>query len=309
MEHKKLAVAICTDSRMLPAACCVLLWTWQHAHKNVTPFVVGVDLSASDLAAIRNFSLEKGCPIEHLAHVSLNAQNHDLQRFGQATIARLALDKVVPDSFDRVLFIDADVYIADNIMPLFQMNMSNQAMAAVTDISKHGPEYTKKRSKAIGMSGGADYFMAGMMLFDWPKTLSKHLLAKSRDVFAKGNNFKFPDMDALNIAVNGNFAKIPPRWNAEPFLWKIATPINIFHFSGREKPWNANAPFQYQKYRKAFRDTLAGTSWQNWVRCRSLFDLIAALNMSVKFHFKVKKKERRVVAFYSKFQLQDEQLS
>ena len=168
----------------------------------------------------------------------------------------MALDKVVPTAFERVLFIDADVYIADDLMPLFQMNMNGQSMAAVADISKHGPEHTRRRSISLGMPKGTDYFMAGMMLFDWPKTLATNLLGQSRDVFARGSNFKFPDMDALNIAVEGNFTKIPPRWNAEPFLWRIAMPIKIFHFSGSEKPWNANAPFQYQKYRQAFRNAL-----------------------------------------------------
>ena len=70
----------------------------------------------------------KGCPIQHLSHENLEADNHDLQRFGQATIARLALDKVVRTAFERVLFIDADVYIADDLMPLFQMNMNGQSM-------------------------------------------------------------------------------------------------------------------------------------------------------------------------------------
>ncbi len=191
-------------------------------------------------------------------------------------------------------------------MPLFQMNMNGQSMAAVADISKHGPEHTRRRSISLGMPKGTDYFMAGMMLFDWPKTLATNLLGRSRDVFARGSNFKFPDMDALNIAVEGNFTKIPPRWNAEPFLWRIAMPIKIFHFSGREKPWNANAPFQYQKYRQAFRNALVGTPWNGSVRQRSIFELMVALKMSIKFFFKVRKKEYRVAANYSKFQLQDE---
>ena len=62
MNTKRFAVAICTDERMLPAACCVLLWIWQHAHKDVTPFVVGVDLSNDDLVAIQKFSELKGVP-------------------------------------------------------------------------------------------------------------------------------------------------------------------------------------------------------------------------------------------------------
>ena len=72
-------------------------------------------------------------------------------------------------------------------------------------------------------------------------------------------------MDALNIAVEGNFTKIPPRWKAEPFLWRIAMPIKIFHFSGSEKPSNQTPLFNIKSIGKHL-NALVGTPWNGWVR-------------------------------------------
>jgi lipopolysaccharide biosynthesis glycosyltransferase len=299
VETKRYAVVVCADARMAAAACAVLLNVQQKSSENLALYFVGLALNDVEKGKVADFARIKKCPIQLVNFTLQDLDNHDVGRFGLAALSRLYIDQLLPKNHDRVLYLDVDVFVSSSIDTLFRSPLGTNQLGAVKDISKHGPDHVTKRSRELGLTEGRDYFMSGMLLFAWPPE-KLNGLANSRVALEKGKDFKFPDQDAINLGYDGEYSPINPAWNAEPFLWKMLKTVHIFHFSGRIKPWHAEAPLQYEQFRREYADALEGTPWRDWVKKRSLADWYRTIGATIVFAWKVNKKRRRVTKSYGR---------
>ena len=193
---------------------------------------------------------------------------------GHATVAtyfRLLLPELLPMSVKRVIFIDSDTIVLDNLNELWQLPLEGKALAAVPEhplaCRHHGYIY-------------GEYFNAGIMLVDLEKWRSSDMLNRGR-IFAREHpdRMRHWDQDVLNNVFDGDWLAIGDRWNACPHLFglthgydhtyllsqseqlAISDPA-IVHFAGPGpiKPWNARCQHPLkQKYLEA----KAQTPWAN----------------------------------------------
>jgi lipopolysaccharide biosynthesis glycosyltransferase len=173
---------------------------------------------------------------------------------GHATIAtyfRLLLPSLLPQSVERVLFIDSDTTVTASLTPLWNLDLQGKALAAVPEhrISclDHGYNYP-------------DYFNAGVMVADLTRWRESNLLERGRQyAIEHPDRLRHWDQDILNHVFKGDWLPLEDRWNACPHLFglnadydlsreslneseseAIANPA-IVHFAGPGpiKPWNA----------------------------------------------------------------------
>ena len=187
--------------------------------------------------------------------------------FSRATFYRLILDKLIPGR-DKVLYIDCDTIVLDDISTLFDTPLEDHAIGAVFDYIMHhfclndvlsidttGSLPAKRYlHDYVGLEDGWQrYFQAGVILFNMEKLrrldLSEVMIS---DLLNK--RYWFLDQDILNKYFLGDVVYLDPRWNSVNSVQNIyqglpatyiaelkttETDPKIIHYAGFEtKPWN-----------------------------------------------------------------------
>lgn len=178
---------------------------------------------------IDNSSL-KDCPIRKNDTISI------------ATYLRLLIPETLPQSIDKVLYLDVDIMICSDIEPLYAKKISDKALAAVEDAPNN----------SVIRKPGHIYFNAGIMLLNLSYFREKKITAKAFS-FIRENKEKllFHDQDVLNAILNESFYVLDPEWNLQDDSfrdhYKKNKSINIIHFSGKIKPWHKGCFHPYKK--------------------------------------------------------------
>lgn len=182
---------------------------------------------------------------------------------------RLLLPKLLPQTIERVLYLDCDIIVIDTLLPLFQMDMKNKPIGVVLDQKPYMLDnYNRLR---IDLSDG--YFNSGVILFDL-KEWRDHEYDKEIFTYIKENNERlvWEDQDALNKIFSRNKIFLPIRYNLQQAMmyvqnwmsWKeqaeieqaIKAPVCI-HFCG-DKPWTDTCRHPYAEL---WNEYLKSTSW------------------------------------------------
>lgn len=174
----------------------------------------------------------------------------------RAAYARLFLPEVLPESIDRVLYLDTDTMARRCVGDLFFSDMQGFAALGIPDTQS--PFVTSPYGVPLWHDAGrspADLnFNSGVLLMDvaqWRRTgVSEELLAYLTD----GRRFFLMDQEALNATLPGRIGSVDPRWNQQAELfWKeceVMAPFSssqvlevkrdpwIVHFSNHPKPWD-----------------------------------------------------------------------
>lgn len=80
-----------------------------------------------------------------------------------STYARLFICEMLPETVDRVLYVDCDTIICGSLHPLFQMDMEDKAIAAVEDVC------SSVFHDETGVTEPYHYFCAGILLINMDK--------------------------------------------------------------------------------------------------------------------------------------------
>lgn len=197
--------------------------------------------------------------------------------FGHITVAtyfRLLFPAALPHAIRKVLFLDADMVIADSLRPLWNTSLDDAPVAAVLD---HSQELHCGR---MGIPLDMGYFNAGVLLINLEQWRRAEVMRDGL-AFARDNPEKIVhwDQDVLNHLFQGRWLRLPERFNACPHLWGLNPSIDasdqalsmaerqardtpaIIHFAGGGglvKPWNYNC---VHPMRHLYRQAVARTPW------------------------------------------------
>lgn len=197
--------------------------------------------------------------------------------FAITTLARLFLARVLPESIDRVLYLDCDTVVLGDLRPLLTLDMDGCVLGMVME-----PTATKARRVQLKLPDAQPYFNAGVLLIDlkrWrDENTEQTVLSFYRDM---GGDLVAPDQDAINGALVGHIKQIPPCYNfgtvqlyypykaqvkiASPtpmmpeadYRAAVAHPV-IIHYLGEERPWRAG---NRHPYREKYEHYLSQTPW------------------------------------------------
>ncbi len=182
---------------------------------------------------------------------------------------RISLPKTFKNSgYEKILYIDADTFILDDITKLYQTDLENKTIGAIID-----PGQTKALAR-LGIDSKDYYFNSGVMVIDIKRWNQRNITEKTID-YLKNNRDKiiYHDQDALNAVLYEDWTQIHPRWNMQSSLITDKHPAPtlyhkklyaegranpaIVHFTGHDKPWNTltGHPFQ-DAYMKVLRESV-----------------------------------------------------
>ena len=170
-------------------------------------------------------------------------------RFIAETAFPLLLSDLLPESLERVLFLDPDMLVLDDIASIWETDISNNSVAAVADQAIplcSSPRGVKDR-RSLGIPDSAPYFNAGVMLINLRRWKRLNIPARASEYCHRiSGPTDFLQQEALNAVLWDSWLPLDPRWNLvasltgraygpyKRFSWG---PPGIVHFAGRFKPW------------------------------------------------------------------------
>lgn len=170
----------------------------------------------------------------------------------KATWYRVFLPELVPEA-DRMIYLDADVIVLDDLAPLWRTELAGQLLAAVTNV----PQWDHVgRPEAIGMASKSEYFNAGVLLLDLERMRAEGTSSELREfVIENAERLEWRDQDALNLLLGRRRLPLHPRWNVMNSILLFPWASDVFgptavqqarsnpairHFEGPSlnKPWH-----------------------------------------------------------------------
>lgn len=165
--------------------------------------------------------------------------------------ARFNFHKEFPN-IDKVLYIDADIIIKDDITKLYKQCNTNISPFYAVNIGTFSN--TKDIYDITSYKPDALYFNAGLYITSLNYWRKNNLKIKIIEIMKKHKNskkglFNLGTQPILNIIFYNNFKKISKEWNTtglgcrkvEQKLIKIAKGL---HWNGPNKPWKKNGRYQ-----------------------------------------------------------------
>jgi lipopolysaccharide biosynthesis glycosyltransferase len=200
----------------------------------------------------------------------------------KATFARLLIPAAFEDTVARVLYLDADILVLDDLAPLWETDLDGAVVAAVLD--RVDPQLKAGAAGLDGLPRVQDYFNAGVLLIDLHQWRRERITERALAYSASHPDSPYSDQDALNVVCDRRWKRLPRRWNFQDhFDTRIsAMPPErrpaIVHFISGFKPWKASSvslnAALYDGYRartryarglrERLRDVLAGA----WYRAK-----------------------------------------
>lgn len=144
------------------------------------------------------------------------------KRWTYMTLMRCVLTKYLPD-LDRILWLDVDTVVKDNIDDLWDLDLDNYYVAGVLEPKKSSDE--------------KPYINAGVMMLNLKK-LREDIMDDALIEALNKRKFEFADQDCINDICQGKILTIPSTYNANDWTEKCKEP-KIRHFANEPK-WRDN---------------------------------------------------------------------
>lgn len=199
------------------------------------------------------------------------------QSWPVVSFVRLYLAELIPDEIGKILYLDCDTIVNNNLQYLFDINMSEYAIAGVRDsMDVHYKEQ-------ISLAPDDLYINSGVILYNMDKVREMDLSNKFLGIINDcGKSFKYPDQDMINVLFRGSILELQLEYNVlsqqlyfayddyiayrnandyyskEVFEQANANPV-ILHYTGGfayARPWYRNCKHPYlslfeQYYKRA----------------------------------------------------------
>lgn len=204
--------------------------------------------------SVKFYDIDESC----IANAVIASNHQDLSI---ATYYRLFLSSLLDNSIDRVLYLDCDIIVAGDIKPLYQLELSGYALAAVMDNSPQNDPHRQ----VMGFPLDVPAFCAGILMINldfWREHKSQENMLKFANEM--GERLVMEDQDVLNHEFRNRWFQLPYKYAHSPLSivpldknqkWAdikeyVFNPV-IFHYAGFLKPWlNIRIPSDqyYWKY-------------------------------------------------------------
>lgn len=156
----------------------------------------------------------------------------DVANWCKANYIRIYLEKLFPEDIDRLLYIDSDTLILENLGDLYHMDMEGKPIAAAYDCSPL-PKYQ------LGLKVQDKYFSDGIMLLDIKKLREINTYEDYR-AFLRSRNGKvaYLEQGAINHVMKGKIKLIPPQYNVMTLSIIYGKYCNVFF--DKQEPYYTN---------------------------------------------------------------------
>lgn len=171
-------------------------------------------------------------------------------RISVTTYLRLFAARIL--NIDKVLYLDCDLIVLDDIAHLYQIDLGENVVGAVLDNGIYDwftkPSYCEHMEN-LGMKNFKNYFNAGVLLMNLQKIREENLEEKFLKT-AQKNTHCLMDQNVLNAVLENRVLYLNNRFNyqvckdiyqyEEISDTDILNKVTIIHYCGKDKPLNTS---------------------------------------------------------------------
>ena len=256
----KLRICYCTDETYIPYAAVSI----NSALQTKNP-----DTEYEFVIASRHLSNESKERLKDLCNpefIDINKEDFENFRCGVHYISEAAAYRLYVPHFlkkGKLLYIDCDTLIQEDLTDLFKTDLKGNCIGAVLDCN-----YKTGRKR----TGTVNYFNSGVIFFDCKKWYDNNYFEKVRAELNNPVN-TLPDQDALNRVMAHDVLYLPLKYNAMRFqtprkfdyVNEMLTEYNhalknpvIKHYISKHKPWHVSYD---EKEREIYLRYIEGTGF------------------------------------------------
>lgn len=199
--------------------------------------------------------------------------------FGVASVNRLFVASYLPETIDKVIYIDCDTIVRKSLLPLWNQELNDNYFIAVADFAM--PQtWTEK----LGLASSDLYYNAGVMIINLQLWRKNSLEDKFVSYYIENNDrIQYADQDVLNYCCYGRIKDMNVTYNFPPnmrfypskFIIRnqkgynqytveelnaIKKDPSIIHYMGDERPWVKGNHNAYRKYYEYYKEL---SPWYN----------------------------------------------
>lgn len=205
-------------------------------------YVLHTDISAENQAMVKRLETSN-CQVifvdvsNELKKIEKKISLRDY--YTATTYYRVFIADMFPE-YEKVLYVDSDTIICEDIARLYQYELGKNYIGAVRDqLVVQTDIYGDYVEKVLGISRGA-YFNAGVVLINCEQFRKRHMLKSFTELI---NTYAFvvaQDQDYLNILCKDNVLWMDPRWNTQMIGTLNFAPeqAKLIHYNLASKPWH-----------------------------------------------------------------------
>lgn len=248
--------------------------------KNITFYLISKEITDVNKKKLIEFVKKYGRNMEIIELGNIKDYfdfEFDTTGWNSIVLARLLIDKLLPEYVNKVLYLDGDTIVRGNLDELWNIDLSNNVIAASIE-----PTVDKERKENLGLKGHP-YYNAGVLLIDLEKWRKEKIGKKILDFYKENDGRLFAnDQDAINGALKGKINMLLPKYNfynifyqyPYKFLKKLMNDVQYFdygqfqkcvenptiiHYLGEERPWRIG---NHHKYKNDYDNYLNLTPWK-----------------------------------------------
>jgi lipopolysaccharide biosynthesis glycosyltransferase len=278
------AVCLCTDRRMLIPALFVANAVKSFSRGSDNRFDIIIFVEPSEVTDVHRRWMDQ--------HGIMFCEDMDMsrmlgickfqERLSTATLMKLSLAEHLAGRYDKILYLDCDLTIHDDVSSIFSLDTAPFALAAVPSgrilvaLSEKQRKETENNFHALGMTKPYRFFNAGVLYIDVERWNNQKLGERALAFIRQNPDLcTLPDEHALNAVLDGSIAELSFVWNVRPLpRWCknctniISSPV-IIHHASDHKPWRrfvyGKSLFPDMTGYRLYKEFLKDSPWPGWL--------------------------------------------
>ncbi len=201
-RDKLMNIMIVTNSSYLPYSYVMLFSLFRkHPGTEINVYLPYEDLTETEMETLLtfcgNFPGKKLIPL--YVGTAFKEQVQSRNGINVETYYRILGLKLLPEELDRILYLDVDMVIKGDLMPLYRSDLRGKAFAVCEDIFGKINGFHEANKRRLSIPAQYSYFNAGVMLFNL--TLLREEKAADRmldNIYRDYERYEYNDQDVMN---------------------------------------------------------------------------------------------------------------
>lgn len=293
-DSKKINIVIVSDDNYVQHAGVMLTSLFEsNCEHHFRVFMITDGISSTNKSRLERLVIQYQNNIEFLTpsdeskkKISLDINSLNSGKWNPMIYYKLFIPHILPQEVTRCIFLDVDMVIVDDLMPLYETYLNKgEIIAAVEDVVSCIP-----RKEILGMNPTQPYINSGVMLCDVTRWREEENKRPIFQFVSEWSSKIINEQDVIAVYMKDKIKLLPIRWNMVgcnylrqrfvfpkyyPELTEARKYPAIHHFCTLVQPWYADSPHPYRNL---------------YVKYLKIYSKRISENISLRFPYKGKKK-------------------
>ena len=233
-------------------------------------FVIDGGIKPNNKRKIEQSLCSTRCDVRWLQPPARSFEGIEVKRHVTSTaFMRLLIPELLPNQFQKVIYLDCDLIINQDLSQLWEIDMGENYLLAVQDyyVPYVSSPLGLAKYKELGIPADYKYFNSGVLVINLAKWRTDDVSSQVVEYLRQSAEYRYcNDQEGLNVALAGKWGELDPRWNQLPKIYKYASwkdssfseemynnILNnpyIIHFATSLKPWHFSHKLTEELYYK-----------------------------------------------------------